>query len=482
MDDYRSIADHLAAEIIAGRLMPGERLPPQRQFARQRGIAASTASRVYGELVRRGLAVGEVGRGTFIRTGSPRPSPALAEPGTARVDLELNFPALPDEPERLAQGLARLLRGGGMGEALRPVGAVGTPAAREAAAALLARAGWRPGPERVLFAGSGRQAIAGAIAALVPTGGRLGVEALTYPVVKGIAARLGVELVPLATDDDGLVPEALASAASGGGASGGGVGGAASGDTGPADPAVAGPAAGPRAAAGAWPRLHAVYLQPALHNPLGATMSAARRAALVEVLRRHELTAIEDAIYGFLREDLPPLAALAPERVVVVDSLSKRLSPGLTLGFAVAPEPLVGGLAAALRSGAWTAPRFALDAATEWITDGTAAAIQEAKRVDAVSRQRLAAQRLAGLDVRADPHAYHCWWTLPEPWRAETFVAAAARLDIAVTPAAAFTVGRGHAPNAVRLALSAPPVDALADALGVLAALARRSPEDVGPE
>lgn len=52
------------------------------------------------------------------------------------------------------------------------------------------------GPRQLLFAGNGRQAIAAAVAALVPAGERLGVEALTFPVVKGIAARLGVTLVP----------------------------------------------------------------------------------------------------------------------------------------------------------------------------------------------------------------------------------------------------------------------------------------------
>ncbi|MGH3460567.1 MAG: GntR family transcriptional regulator, partial [Kribbellaceae bacterium] len=67
MEDYRLIADRLAADVAAGRLRPGDRLPPQRRFARENGIASSTASRVYGELVRRGLAVGEVGRGTFVR-------------------------------------------------------------------------------------------------------------------------------------------------------------------------------------------------------------------------------------------------------------------------------------------------------------------------------------------------------------------------------------------------------------------------------
>ncbi|KAA2256725.1 PLP-dependent aminotransferase family protein [Solihabitans fulvus] len=444
MEDYHLIADALAADIAAGRLRPGDRLAPQRQFAKRRGIASSTAARVYGELIRRGLAVGEVGRGTFVRAAKPPPEPALAEPGGARIDLELNFAVLPDQPELLARSLARMLRSDTLAASLRPSVAVGTPAAREASAALLARAGWMPEPSRIVFTGNGRQAIAAAIAALVPVGERLGVEELTYPVVKAIASRLGVTLVPLPMDADGLTPDGL------------------------------------RAAHRAAP-LRAVYLQPTLHNPLGTTMSAARRAELAETLRELDLPAIEDTIYSFLRAEAP-LAALAPERTVLVDSLSKRLAPGLTLGFAVTPPALTGRVATAIRSGTWTAGRFALDAATGWLQDGTAAAVESAKRRDAAARQEIARERLAGFAVRADPAAYHLWWELPEPWRAETFLAAAARHGIALTPAASFAVGSGRAPNAVRLALSAPPPDALASALDVLAGLARGLPEDAEPD
>ena len=435
------IADTLAADIAAGRLRPGDRLPTQRRFARQHGIANSTASRVYGELIRRGLAVGEVGRGTFVRAGRPPVEPALAEPAGSRVDLELNFPVLPEQPALLARSLAQLARPHVLGASLLPVGAAGTARAREAAAELLARAGWAPDPARILFAGNGRQAIAAAVAALVPLGERLGVEALTYPVLKAIATRLGVTLVPLAMDSDGLRPDGLRAAH----------------------------AAGP---------LRAVYLQPTLHNPLGVTMPAPRRAELAATLADLGMYAVEDTIYAFLHDELAPLAALAPERTVLVDSLSKRLAPGLTVGFVVPPTGAAGRVATALRSGGWAAPRFALDAAVQWITDGTVATVERGKRTDAAGRQAIVRKRLEGFALRADPRAYHCWWELPQPWRAETFVAAAARRGIAVTPAAAFAVGPGHAPNAVRLALSSPTPETLAAALEVLAGLARAGPED----
>ncbi|MFF9481259.1 PLP-dependent aminotransferase family protein [Streptomyces sp. NPDC014733] len=442
MQDYRSVADAVAEEIRTGALRPGDRLPPQRTFARKYGIAASTATRVYQELARRGLTVGEVGRGTFVRaeTTAPAPSPALTEPAGNRIDLELNYPVAPDQSALLAAGLGGLLRPDGLAYALQPVGTAGLPAVQESAADTLARGGWRPDPARVLFAGNGRQAVAAAVTALVPPGGRLGVEELTYPVVKAVAARHGITLVPLTMDDAGLVPEAVAEAH----------------------------AAAP---------LHAVYVQPRLHNPLSLTMPAARVAQLAETLLRLGLPAIEDAVWAFLRDELPPLAALAPERTVLIDSLSKRAAPGLTLGFVVAPAALSGALSSALRSGGWSPMRFALEAAHRWQQDGVLATLVAAKQQEATERQKLAARHLDGFDIRSDPRSYHCWWRLPRPWRAETFVAAAARHGIGVVPAAAFTTGRGHAPNALRLGLASPRPDVLAQALTTLAALARTSPE-----
>ena len=82
--EYLKLADTVAVEIASGVLKPGDRLPPQRSFAYERKIAVSTASRVYAELLRRGLVVGEVGRGTFISGDARR---GAAAPGEAKVAL-----------------------------------------------------------------------------------------------------------------------------------------------------------------------------------------------------------------------------------------------------------------------------------------------------------------------------------------------------------------------------------------------------------
>ena len=437
MDDYLRFADRISDAITSGRLSPGQRLLPQRVFARRHGIAASTAGRVYGELGRRGLVVGEVGRGTFVRATPAAPAGrALAEPAATsapRVNLELNYPSAPGQSELLAPALTPLTRPDVLTAALRPAAATGTPAAREAAAALLATEGWSPEPDQVLFTGNARQAIAAALTSLVRPGGRVGVEPLTYPLVKQIAARLGIVLVPLAADEDGLCPDALAAAH--------------------------------RSAP-----LSALYLQPTLHNPTSATTGGERRARLGRAVRELDLPVVEDRIWSFLQDGGPdPLAAHAPGLVHVVDGLSKRVAPGLTAGFLVVPAERVEAVAAAVRSGGWSAGSFALEAAVRWIEDGTVGRLVAAKRADAARRQRLVRRHLGGFTVRSDPQAYFAWWELPAPWRADTCTAAAAAHGIAVTPGPAFAVDPGRTPDAVRLGLASAPEPDLERALRMLA-------------
>lgn len=437
---YLALVDEVAAAIAAGRLKAGERLPPQRQFAYQQGIAASTAARVYAELLRRGLVVGEVGRGTYVAGHTPPVPPLPIEPFDGRIDLEFNFPTLPDQAALIAKSLSAWQQGDVLGAALAPVTQRRLTEAGRISAKFFASDRWRPRPENFLFAGSGRQAVAAAISALVPVGGRLAIEAVSYPMVKGIAARLGVTLVPIAMDGEGIRPDALAKAHR----------------------------------AGAF---GALYLQPVMHNPLGYTMSEARRAEILRLSRKLDLMILEDLVYGFL-SDVPPLAAEAEDRCLVVDSLSKRLAPGIAVGFLQVPAQLRERLAVVVRTGAWSVSPLALAAGMRLLADGTAAEITRRKRAGAAARQAIVAERLAGHRIEADPRSYHVWLHLTEGWRAETLTAAAARAGIAVTPASNFAVAPGHSPNAVRLALGLPSHDELRTALTRLAALLAARPEE----
>ena len=200
------------------------------------------------------------------------------------------------------------------------------------------------------------------------------------------------------------------------------------------------------------------------------TMPPARRTDLLRVIEKLGLTVIEDTVYGFLDEETP-LAALAPDSCIVLDSLSKKVAPGLALGFIVSPTRLRERIMAAVRSGGWTASGFAFAAGQRLMADGTVAELSRLKRIDAARRQQMAAKHLAGFEVQANPKSYHLWLTLPPHWRSQTFVAAAARRDIALTPSTTFAVTPGHAPNAVRLALGAPTIDQLDLALRTVAGM-----------
>jgi DNA-binding transcriptional MocR family regulator len=431
--EYLKLADAIAAEIADGALKPGDRLPPQRDFAYERKIAVSTASRVYAELLRRGLVVGEVGRGTFISGEAKRGVAAPSEPRGIRIDFEFNYPTLPEQTALIAKSLDGLEKPAALDAALRQGTSVGTPAVRGVAAAYLSQGAWSPSPDQLVFTGNGRQSIAAALAAVVPTGGRCGVEALTYPFIKGIAARLGVSLVPLAMDEGGVRPDSVQKAH--------------------------------REA-----HLSAIYIQPTIQNPLGMTMTSTRRADLLRVVEKLNLPIIEDNVYSFLDNE-PPLAALAPDSCIVIDSLSKKVAPGLTLGFIVPPRRLRESVMASVRSGGWTASGFAFAAAQRMMGDGTVAELTRLKRLDARARQKLATDRLAGFEIQTNEKCYHLWLTLPAHWRSQAFVAAAARRDIALTPSTTFSVAPGHAPNAVRLALAAPTMDQLDTGLRTLAAM-----------
>lgn len=185
---------------------------------------------------------------------------------------------------------------------------------------------------------------------------------------------------------------------------------------------------------------------------------------------------VEDRIWSFLADPGTPLAVHAPALTHVVDGLSKRVAPGLTVGFLVVPPHRVDAVAAAVRSGGWSAGRFALEAAVRWAGDGTVARLVAAKRADAAHRQRILARELHGLGfrVRSDPGAYYAWWELPASWRADTFTAAAAAHGIAVTPGPAFAVDPSRTPDAVRLGLASAAEPDLERSLRTLADVARR--------
>src|SRR5215470_14137760 len=107
---YDAIVDRLTAEIRDGSLAPGTRLPTHRDLARQHGIALATATRVYAQLGRAGLVVGEPGRGTFVRdqSGYGGLDGRRIPMASRTADLSFNQPLDDDQAEQLREALRQL--------------------------------------------------------------------------------------------------------------------------------------------------------------------------------------------------------------------------------------------------------------------------------------------------------------------------------------------------------------------------------------
>ncbi len=428
---YLEHVDRLADAIASGDLASGTRLPPQRDYADAHGLAISTVSRVYTELARRGLAVGEVGRGTFVRSPAVGAAAAFAQwapaPGAIDgVDLAFNYPVLPEQAEVFRQALRDTASGGDLSALLAHSPHDGHLADRRAAAKWLSQ---RDSPDvshdSLVVCAGGQHALDVLQLALCRAGEPVAVEALTYPGWKALAALRDIPLVAVSMTPDGLDPVALDIAC--------------------------------RTHAG---RLRVVYVMPTLHNPLGSVMPLAQRLALVEVARRHDLLLVEDSAYGFLVADAPPpLRALAPERTFEVCSLSKPGAPGLRVAYLIAPSGLMSRVHAALRASVWSAAPLMTQLASRWLNDGTLDQWIVRKRALARRRQAMAQACLAGLDSTGYDGAFHRLLPVPAPMRCDDVVAALQARGVAVTPVDAFAAPGQSAPAAIRVALGSPASD-----------------------
>jgi DNA-binding transcriptional MocR family regulator len=420
---YRAIAEALSEDVREGRLAAGAQLPTQRDLAWKLHLTVGTVSRAYAEAERRGLIAGEVGRGTYVRhsagTAPAMPGDTLGErPDPDFIDLTINRPSAAAEAAAMAAALQELAADPELGALLDYQAPAGRDADRIAGTAFLQRCGLVTAPEQVLVTAGGQHAMACVIGSLTQPGDTLGAEALTYPGLRALARLLQLRVVPIAMDEQGLVPDALDVAC--------------------------------RAAP-----VRALYTMPTLHNPTTATMPVARRQALAELVERHGVTLIEDDVYGFLLDEpLPPLAHYAPQHGIYITSTSKSLIPALRIGYVHAPQAKVEPIAAAVRATVYSAPPLMARIAARWVADGTAERLVAEKRREMRTRSRRAREILSCIEVSGDPAAAHLWLTLPEPWRADDFAAAARRCGVGIVPAAAFAVTR-QPPNAVRICLGA---------------------------
>ena len=214
-----------------------------------------------------------------------------------------------------------------------------------------------------------------------------------------------------------------------------------------------------RLAAGLRPKL--VYSIPDHQNPAGVSLSADRRAPLVELARHYGFLIVEDVAYrelGFSEEALPSLWSLAPEVVVQAGTTSKTFCPGVRLGWAVGPAEIAARLVSAKQNtdqcaGALGQRLFEESARRGWIDEQVV--------LSRALYQRKCERTLAALErwMPAGAHwtrpqgGFFSWLTLPPGTDSAELARRAVERGVGIVPGVLFFPdGRGG--DTVRLSFS----------------------------
>jgi len=301
---------HLRRAVRQGTLKAGARVPSTRDLARQLGVSRRVVVDAYAQLAAEGyLALRQGARPRVSDAtggGTAVPPAERARPAPPpRFDLRPNAPDVSSFPRTawlraLREALAAITDADlGYGD---PRGVV---ALRLALADHLGRVrGVVADPDQVVVTSGYSQGQGVVCRALVVQGAkRIAFEDPCHPEQRRIAARAGLEIVPIAVDDAGIRVDALERA-----------------------------------------DVDAVALTPAHQHPTGAVLSGERRTALLAWLRASGAVAIEDdydAEYRYDRAAVGALQGLEPDQIVYAGSVSKTLAPGLRLGWLVVPPRLL---------------------------------------------------------------------------------------------------------------------------------------------
>ena len=183
---------------------------------------------------------------------------------------------------------------------------------REVISEVMAAEGMRVDPDAILPTSGGQQALDLVCKALIDPGDVIIAEAPTYPGAVPTFCSYEADVIQIPLDRDGMRVDLLAGAL---------------------DQLERG---------GRRPKF--IYTIPNFHNPAGVTMSAARRHELLRIAGQRELLVLEDNPYGLLRyegEPLAPLYSLDSDFVLYAGTFSKILSPGVRIGWLVAPPAVL---------------------------------------------------------------------------------------------------------------------------------------------
>ena len=324
MKRYEKLADEIAALIRSGLLAPGEKVPSVRHASRTYGVSASTVFQAYYLLEDRGLIQARARSGYFVREHAKRP---LHEPqqrtGAVQatdVDVsELVFSVLGSlkDPHTVPFGsafpspdlfpLPRLARS--MAQSVRdmPSHAViadmteGNPELRRQIALRYVLSGVRLPLEELVITSGAMEALNLCLQSVTEPGDLVAIESPAFYATLQVLERLKLKAVEIPVHPrEGIDLDSLADSLQ---------------------------------------RLpiKACWFMSSLQNPLGASMSDAKKAALYELLQRHQVPLIEDDVYAELHYGAqPPKPVKSFDReglVMHCGSFSKCLAPGYRVGW-----------------------------------------------------------------------------------------------------------------------------------------------------
>ena len=334
------------------------------------------------------------------------------------LDLGPVLPARGDQDAKLAATLKSLADSGNLIESvLRYTPQPGMLEPHQIASAEWLKQ-WIPDvdKERVFLTNGAQHALALACLSAAVPGETVIAENLAWFGIKAIARSFGINLQGVEMDTEGVVPEALEALCR---------------------------EYTPRA----------LFCSPTLQNPTTATMSLARREAIVNIARKYDLIIVEDGVFDYLAKSTPPaLTTLAPDRAFYISSVSKSIGAGLRSGLMYIPERMFDQVAGHNRAMLICVPPLMCDIISTWFMDGSARSMVEWQCAEFSMRRKFAHEAFKDI-ATIKCEASWVWIDLPEPWTPGQFAATAAELGINIWPSERFTIGRTLPPHSVRISL-----------------------------
>jgi DNA-binding transcriptional MocR family regulator len=421
---YIALADRIESAMQSGELKPGDKLPTHRKLADQLKVTVGTVTRGYAEAQRRGLINAIVGSGTFVSTGhqSDIHFSQLDPTAMSGIDLSLNLPIRNQSAPGIAAIMQQICEDQScLNSLMQYQQERGSDQHRLRAASWLKELGVQCDASQVAITCGGQHAIALALMATTRRGDTIAAEGLAYPGLKAAASQLGVKVIGLPMDEQGVLPEAFSNQCK-------------------------------------LNRLRAIYLCPSIQNPTNASMSVSRRKQIAEVAISEDVWILEDEVASnYLPSTSNCFFNLVPENTFYINSHSKTVAPGLRVGYLLSPPRLVDSVAASIRAQCWFAPTLNVEIVQRWINSKASKDWHNSQKKELEKRQRLATDLLVDYDIKLAIGSFHVWLLLPDPWRALEFQVALEDRGVKVLPADIFAIGRFHAPQAVRICLSGPP-------------------------